>query len=446
MCKFFQEKYAPALGWKLRCLGAIANTFVADWQLIARDSFLENGYWNTNWIPSNRNETLLIYNLDNSCQLYMYREQKKIFHDVPYLSSDQVQWDSKHGKDGQFLVQIKPARLSQTCDYKSAARLWYASSNDPIAHFATGYGTLSNSMATLQVGVSKRWIFANTIPKKKGMVFLVVFYTFPTSQEGDCCTNLFVHESGNDFVSWPVICDASRSDWDLPGGAAPRRAAWRLLKGWKPSFFRAGNSPNLFGETKQKPEAALGFLFTKACSLPRFLQLLWHLQLQSISIISAFGVLCSSCLFWFGVLICGSCLSCCNCCWGKQLAYESRQWRTRESSLCRSHSSGNSWKSARGVGCSLWTHILHTSYIHPTYILHDPTHTPCVDPTYILHRSYVYPTYILHLTTYILHRSYMYPTQIQRISYCEWGYSVTYTVHSPIYVRLVFGSRSTIVQ
>ncbi len=29
---------------------------------------------------------------------------------------------------------------------------------------------------------------------------------------------------------------------------------------------------------------------------------------------------------------------------------------------------------------------------------------------------------------------------------CEWGYGVTYTVHSPIYVRLVFGSRSTIVQ
>ena len=29
---------------------------------------------------------------------------------------------------------------------------------------------------------------------------------------------------------------------------------------------------------------------------------------------------------------------------------------------------------------------------------------------------------------------------------CEWGYGVTCTVHSPIYVRLVFGSRSTIVQ
>ena len=38
------------------------------------------------------------------------------------------------------------------------------------------------------------------------------------------------------------------------------------------------------------------------------------------------------------------------------------------------------------------------------------------------------------------------PSTYIYIYICEWGYGVTCTVHSPIYVRLVFGSRSTIVQ
>lgn len=213
-------------------------------------------------------QTGYLDNPDNSCQLYMYREQRKMFHDVSYLSSYKVHWGSKHGQDGQFLVQMKPARLSQTCEYKSAPWIWHASSNDPIVHFAAGYGSLSNSMATLQVGVSKLWIFANTIPKKNGIELFRYFFHLSNLTKGifmykSLCTQIWEW-----FVSWPLMSD----DPDLIEICQAELRFEELLdiflnSGWKPSSFRAGNSPNLFGETKRKPEAALGFCVHKSVQL-----------------------------------------------------------------------------------------------------------------------------------------------------------------------------------
>ena len=287
MWKPFQETYAPALGWKLRCLGAnrkhVCCGLAVDWQ----------GSISWEWLLKYKLDTSITRTIPASCTCIENRGRcSTMFLICPLTRFIEVQnmvrmdsfwykWnllDSARPVNTKVLLEFDMPRpttpsytlLQDTGVYQTQWLL-----------FRSGY----QSFDSCQHNSKKKW-------HRSVSIFFPPFQ--PHKRD--------IHAQISLYTNLGMICELTSDEWCIQIRLRSARRSC-VSKSCLTFFWIWDGNRHLFG--LEIPQICLAkplvFVCTKACSLLRFLQLLWHLQLQSISIISAFGVLCSSCLFWFGV-------------------------------------------------------------------------------------------------------------------------------------------------